>query len=100
MPPGGAYLWDAFWELEETRQAAWGPLPFTHQEIAAYCRTMDVRLRPWEVRVLLAMDRARRAAFPKPDEARDERRPRRVVSAADVDAFERMFDGFGEVIDA
>ncbi|ACL58448.1 phage tail assembly chaperone [Methylobacterium nodulans] len=99
MPPGGAYLWDVFWELEETRQAGWGALSFTYQEIDAYCRTMDVRLRPWEVRIILAMDRARRAAFPKPD---DPERPTvtRLASASDVDAFERAFDRFGTVIDA
>lgn len=100
VPPGGAHIWDAFWEIEKTRQASWGPLAFTYQEIEAYCRMADDRLRPWEVRILLAMDGARRAALPGLDDGKDKPPAQRILASADnVDAFEAALDRFGTVID-
>ncbi len=100
VPPGGAYLWEAFWELEETRQSAWVLLPFTHQEIDAYCRNMDVRLRPWEVRIILAMDRARRVVLAPPKDGEDEGpKVTRKVSMTDFDAIDRMLGSFAPVED-
>lgn len=99
VPPGGAYLWEAFWEIEETRQSAWVLLPFTHQEIEAYCRLMDAALRPWEVRIILAMDRARRAVLAPPSEDDDGPKITRRVSMTDYDAIDRMLGTFAEVVD-
>ncbi|MFE1598183.1 phage tail assembly chaperone [Methylobacterium sp. ID0610] len=99
MPPGGAHLWEMFWELEETRQAGWGPLPITYREIEAYGRLMGGLPLPWEVRVLLAMDRARRKALTPPEEDEDAPKITRRVSMSDYDAIDRMLGTFAEVVD-
>ncbi|AWN47128.1 hypothetical protein DK419_13075 [Methylobacterium terrae] len=99
MPPGGAYLWETFWEIEETRQSAWVLLPFTYREIDAYCRLMDAVLRPWEVRIILAMDRARRGVLTPPSEDDDGPKITRRVSMGDYDAIDRMLGTFAEVVD-
>ncbi|WP_050783424.1 phage tail assembly chaperone [Methylobacterium nodulans] len=102
VPPEGAYLWDAFWQLERTRQSqgGFGPATFTYQEIEAASRLLDLALRPWEVRILVAMDAARRAVYPgsQADDADGHQLTRRV-SATDAEGVERLFDSFGPVIE-
>lgn len=68
LPSAIAPLWEAFVALSATRGAAFeGVAPITCLEIEAWCRLHAVRLSPWEVETLLAVDRAARGAL---DDAR------------------------------
>lgn len=68
MCGGGFYLppavaeraWDAFWELDGTRRGSdYIFFGITHADILAYEQIHEIRLRPWERRIVLAMDRNR-----------------------------------------
>ena len=64
LPPTVATLWSAFVALSGTRMpvADGGMAPITFGEIEAWQRLTGVRLTPWEVETLLAVDRAARSA--------------------------------------
>ncbi|MBX3634050.1 MAG: hypothetical protein KF683_01405 [Rubrivivax sp.] len=63
VPPAGAALWDAFCELAAARPAAMGAGAVPMTEVLAWQQLHGVRLTPWEVGTLLAMDRAALAAI-------------------------------------
>ena len=64
LPPGGERLWQDFWDLSSHRGAGLqGPAPLSYQEIYARARLLRQMPRPWEVRVLMAMDQAFRQAL-------------------------------------
>lgn len=68
LPAGVAHLWDAFVALSATRAPAFeGLAAITCTEIEAWQRLHGLRLTPWEVETLLAVDRAARSAL---DDAR------------------------------
>ncbi len=60
VPPGGERLWRDFWELSVRRGTGpWGgPAPLAYHEIYARARLLRRMPRPWELRILLDMDRA------------------------------------------
>lgn len=59
MPPGTESLWQAFNELSGARvPGGMGIGPITLSEIAAWQGVFGVRLTPWEVETILAIDRA------------------------------------------
>lgn len=95
LPAGGDLLWSWFCDLASCRtmQMA-GPNPIGHAEIAAYCQTMRVPMRPHHVAILMAMDRAflDRAARPH-QHAPDGVRAAPVISQRPVTAelFDAMF---------
>lgn len=62
------YLWNWFCELDETRKFdAWAgrALVTDFQELRAWRDLLQYDLSPWEVRVLVGLDRLRVAAFNK-----------------------------------
>ena len=64
IPPGGERLWEEFWDLSGQGGAGlWGPVPLTYAEIYARAQLLRQRPRPWEVRVLMAMDQSFRSAL-------------------------------------
>ena len=65
-PPEGAALWDAFVALNGARPVGMAPGPVPPSEIVAWQQLMGLRLTPWEVETLMAMDRAALAVSNKP----------------------------------
>lgn len=63
VPPAGAALWETFCELAAARPAGMGPGAVPMAELQAWQQLHGVRLTPWEVGTLLAMDRAALAAM-------------------------------------
>lgn len=60
MPEAGDRAWGVFWALDGRRQSnGYGVNAVTYQEAAACARLYGVRLRPWEIAALDAMERAR-----------------------------------------
>lgn len=57
IPPGMRPIFDAFLELSGTRAPAMsGAAPITFSEIAAWQRVHGIRLSPWEIDTLRALD--------------------------------------------
>lgn len=61
-PPGTAAVWECFVALNGCRPAGMGPSGIPPSEIDAWQRLHGVRLTPWEVELLMAVDRAVLAA--------------------------------------
>lgn len=60
VPAAGDRVWGLFWALERRRQSnGYGANAISHQEIAACAGLYGVRLAPWEMRALDAMERTR-----------------------------------------
>lgn len=57
-PAAGAQVWEAFAELSASRPAGMGLSAVPHSELEAWQRLHGVRLTPWEIETLMAMDRA------------------------------------------
>lgn len=56
-PEGGRYILGWFWQLHGQRQAGMaGPLPLSHQELAAWAGLAGLRPEPWEVDALRLLD--------------------------------------------
>lgn len=51
-------LWRAFTQLSGARRTGMGPSAITLVDIEAWCRLSGVRLSPWELDTLLAIDSA------------------------------------------
>lgn len=58
LPHDLRYLWVAFIEMHRARQGGFGPLPISWSDILSYCTLMRMRLDPWEVEALRALDDA------------------------------------------
>lgn len=57
LPPAMAYLWAAFLRLSSRRGSnGFGPSRLTHLEIETFQRVTGLRLRPWEVALIEALD--------------------------------------------
>lgn len=57
MPVALAYLWSAFQRIRSRRGGnGFGPSPITWADIDAYVRLSGVRLAPWEVEIVEALD--------------------------------------------
>lgn len=77
QPPAAARaLWDAFVELNAGRPVGMAAGAIALGEIEAWQRLHRVRLTPWEVSTLLAMDRATLAEGA--DQQRDQQRARQA----------------------
>jgi hypothetical protein len=51
-------VWEAYVALDATRAAGFnGPQSISYAEMEAYSRLSDIRLEPWEVRAIVALDR-------------------------------------------
>jgi len=62
LPPEVAYLWDWFLELDSARTSnGFGLNPIGYTELAAWAALTGRSPLPWEVRWLMALDRARLA---------------------------------------
>lgn len=59
IPWGGRRIWAIFLALNATRgSGGFGPLPISNVEIEAYLRLNGEIMRPWEMEIVRAMDRA------------------------------------------
>lgn len=58
LPAWAGGLWQAYTELADERQAGMGPCGIQGTQILAWQRLAGVRLTPWEVDTLRAVDRA------------------------------------------
>ena len=56
--PGPAGVLDAYLSLGATRRSGMGMHAFTLSDIEAWCRLNGVRLTPWELDTLIALDQA------------------------------------------
>jgi len=57
IPPALLYLWTAFLRLAARRQSTgFGPARLGWAEIDAFNRLSGLRLRPWEIEVIEALD--------------------------------------------
>lgn len=62
IPIAAERVWDFFWTLDQRRQSnGYSANAISHQEIEACARLYRVRLEPWELRALVAMERDRLA---------------------------------------
>jgi hypothetical protein len=50
-------LWEHFWQLDSGRQSGMSQNPLMWSEIESWGRQMRVRLSPWELTAIKAMDR-------------------------------------------
>jgi hypothetical protein len=59
MPPVecGGYLLTYFWEIGPVMPGGMSSAPITHFEIAAWAALVDIRLQPWEARLLRSLSR-------------------------------------------
>lgn len=57
-----AHIWGWFWELDSGRQTGMGISLLSYSEIEAWSRLRGVRLDPFELRAIKAMDVARVSA--------------------------------------
>lgn len=62
LPPGTADLWAAYLQIRNSCAAGFGPAVMTQQDVVAWQQLQGVRLLPWEVDTLFAIDLAARAA--------------------------------------
>lgn len=67
LPAGLGELWHAYLQIRNSCAAGLGPAVMTQQDVLAWQQLQGVRLLPWEVDTLLAVDLAARAAA-APDE--------------------------------
>jgi hypothetical protein len=58
MPPAGHRVWAIFLSLNAARGVGFGPSPITFEAMAAHARLHRTPLRPFEVEILEALDRA------------------------------------------
>ena len=82
----GIVLWDIFTDLHHARQ--WrdaGPQAISYAELSAYCQCMEWPLRPQDVAIIRAMDRAYIEAFHKGDTPAPAA-PRQALTPAIFDA--------------
>lgn len=63
LPRGGEFLWGAFCELSGQRQRGFGVSAIPGSEIESWQRLYGVRLSPWDIGTLRAMDRAAMAVM-------------------------------------
>ena len=63
VPAAATALWEAFCELSDARPTGLGPSAIPSLEIELWQRQSGVRLTPWEIDTIKAMDRASRAAM-------------------------------------
>lgn len=76
VPEVAGRLWDLFWALDARRQSnGYGANAISHQEVAACAGLYGVRLRPWEMRALDAMERARLVWLNLPEKERNKPQP-------------------------
>lgn len=100
----GDQVWGWFWKLEQSRQNPTGDVQaFTYSEIAEWARLHRIELASWEIDAFMSMDIARRGALGElreegGSEAAGVPKAQKTVPF-NSEAAERMFDGFGTVID-
>lgn len=59
MPAAIAYLWSAFQRIRSRRGGnGFGPVPIMWADIDAFVRLSGVRLAPWEIEIVEALDDA------------------------------------------
>jgi hypothetical protein len=56
LPSGCKLLWDTFLELHNARGGGMGPAPISWRDLHAWQEMRGVRLTPWEVDTVMAMD--------------------------------------------
>ncbi|HQR22187.1 MAG TPA: hypothetical protein PKV98_15055 [Burkholderiaceae bacterium] len=72
VPAHAAELWGAFRALDGRRAPAFkGRTPLLFADIAAYTRLLGIRLTPWEIETLLAMDQAALGVYAELDASHD-----------------------------
>ena len=60
VPAVAGRVWEVFWTLDQRRQSnGYGANAISHQEIEACAGLYRIRLAPWELRALAAMERER-----------------------------------------
>ncbi len=97
-------VWGWFWKLEQGRQRDAGePQAVSYIDIQAWSGLMQITLAPWEVDAFMAMDIARRGALRELVDAGGSEKDGLPKASRTVsfnsEAAERMFDGFGTVIE-
>ncbi|MFZ5690531.1 MAG: phage tail assembly chaperone [Pseudomonadota bacterium] len=58
IPPAGLRIWKIFCDLNATRAIGFGPCPISYLEIEAYASMMRTPIRPFEIEIVRALDRA------------------------------------------
>ncbi len=74
VPPVSERAWRSFWEMDASRRYdyfAGAAHPINHQDIAAFQDVSGFRLRSWERRAILAMERARLSWLNRSSEQRE-----------------------------
>ena len=52
------YLWKRYVDLDKKRQVGMAVNALTWSDIRAYCELMGVKMRPWEIETIVAIDDA------------------------------------------
>ncbi|MGD9846149.1 MAG: hypothetical protein AB7O60_14075 [Variibacter sp.] len=58
VPMAGYRVWNIFTALHAAREVGFGPSPITHEAMEAHARLTRTPLRPFEVEIIQALDRA------------------------------------------
>lgn len=59
LPLGGRHVWQWFIELHNVRGGnGFGPMPIGYREIRDWAEMSGVHVEPWELRAIVAIDRA------------------------------------------
>lgn len=58
VPIAGRRVWSIFLDLNAARSVGFGPNPITYSEIEAWSRVRLEPVRPWELDIIRALDRA------------------------------------------
>lgn len=70
--PPAARVWSAFWELDSARRwNGFGAEAISHFDMLAYQTLAGIRLRDWERRAIVLMDRERVSFLNIPEQKRD-----------------------------
>jgi hypothetical protein len=72
LPPGTDYLWEWFMRLNSTRPVGFGTSAISETELQAFFNNRKITPTPWEIDMLVRMDRTMREAAsddaPRPDD--------------------------------
>jgi hypothetical protein len=92
IPMAGRRLWGIFIDLNASRASGMGPSPISYVEIEAWSRLRREPVRPFEVTMLRALDRAYLEAA-RADKTRIRSRLRRRCPRGRLDGFVRRVFG-------
>lgn len=79
----GQHIWNWYNQLSATRGGGFGPAPITYQEIRAWSKLMQTRPQPWEIDLIMMLDRIWFEMWADRDKAESAKRNRKNRTSKD-----------------